>query len=807
MKLSLITAAILLCGTAAQAAPTWLEPDSAAAIEARTRADFGLTLEEGIKAVKKLHPGITDAQIRDYIDRGYLEVREIDGRKRMHVKSPRNLALVNPMMNGGYVGRTTPKKPARLAYVDTVLATLDGKMNDGAARRYRYTYSVDVPFSEELRGDTLRLWLPLPRPSQRQSDIRVVSTVPAAHRISAPEESVHRSVYMTQPVAEGADTHFELTVEYTASAEYFDPADIEARMKPYDKGSELYRHYTAMEHPHIVRLDSLARTIVGTETNPLRQSEMVYDYIYRHFPWAGAREYSTIPCIPEYVIAEGHGDCGQVSLLYISLMRTLGVPARWESGWMMHPGELNYHDWAEVYFEGVGWVPVDCSFGRYENAADPRTRNFYSHGMDAYRLAANSGVCGPLVPEKRFVRSETVDQQAGELECSKGNIFYPGFRRRMRVESVEAVERPVDRAAAIVAAVKKQLAPDRRQVIADIDTRQNTDGVIELTGTTSEQAVSDAITDSLEAAGIIHINNIRVYPSTSWALPRITVASLRTGPRHAAEMATQALMGMPLRVLDHSGEWTLVQTPDGYIAWSPSSSLQELSDSAMKQWRTAQRLVVTAPYQVRAFNSPKATGLRDVVSDLVMGCIVEGSLAKKKNGRVQVELPDGRNGWVDASALTDINTWAAQNFDPDVVLDMAYSMEGTPYLWGGTSAKTLDCSGLAKTGYLANGIILRRDASQQALTGGRIEAADWRDCRAGDLLFFGNANTGKVTHVAIYDDDGNYVHSSGRVKRNSVDPESPAYLTTPFLHAVRIHGYEGTDGITYAREHPWYFSK
>ncbi|MDE6043747.1 MAG: transglutaminase domain-containing protein, partial [Muribaculaceae bacterium] len=352
MKLSLITAAILLCGTAAQAAPTWLEPDSAAAIEARTRADFGLTLEEGIKAVKKLHPGITDAQIRDYIDRGYLEVREIDGRKRMHVKSPRNLALVNPMMNGGYVGRTTPKKPARLAYVDTVLATLDGKMNDGAARRYRYTYSVDVPFSEELRGDTLCLWLPLPRPSQRQSDIRVVSTVPAAHRISAPEESVHRSVYMTQPVAEGADTHFELTVEYTASAEYFDPADIEARMKPYDKGSELYRHYTAMEHPHIVRLDSLARTIVGNETNPLRQSEMVYDYIYRHFPWAGAREYSTIPCIPEYVIAEGHGDCGQVSLLYISLMRTLGVPARWESGWMMHPGELNYHDWAEVYFEG-----------------------------------------------------------------------------------------------------------------------------------------------------------------------------------------------------------------------------------------------------------------------------------------------------------------------------------------------------------------------------------------------------------------------------------------------------------------------
>ena len=130
------------------------------------------------------------------------------------------------------------------------------------------------------------------------------------------------------------------------------------------------------------------------------------------------------------MVREGHGDCGQVSLLYISLMRTLGVPARWESGWMMHPGEVNYHDWAEVYFEGTGWVPVDVSFGRYDNASAPRARRFYSTGMDAYRMAANSGVCKPLVPAKRYVRSETVDQQAGELECSRGNIFYPAQSSR-----------------------------------------------------------------------------------------------------------------------------------------------------------------------------------------------------------------------------------------------------------------------------------------------------------------------------------------------------------------------------------------
>jgi len=804
----LATTAIFAAASGFAADPSWLEADSAAAIEARTRADFALTLKDGIKEIKHMYPGTTDADIRDYIRRGYVEVRDIDGRERMHKKSPRNLGLVNPAMNGGYAGRTSPASAQRIAYVDSILDTEDGTTPDGAARRIRYRYSVDVPYDEALAGDTLRLWLPMPRPSQRQSGIRIVETHPAVHRVSGPDASPHRSIYMEQPVAKGADTHFDVTVEYTASAEYFSPEKIIAAMRPYDKDSELYRTYTVMEAPHIVRLDSLATSIAGNETNPLRLSELVYDYIYRHYPWAGAREYSTIPCIPRYVLDEGHGDCGQVALLYISLMRTLGVPARWESGWMMHPGEVNYHDWAEVYFEGVGWVPVDVSFGRYENAADPRARNFYSTGIDAYRLAANSGVCAPLVPAKRFVRSETVDQQAGELECSRGNIFYPGFRRRMEVLKCEPAMRPTDRVRHIVAAVKKNLAPDRRQTIADIDVCQNEDGRVRLSGVTSSAKVSAAIADSLGKSGIDYINDITTYPDTVWALPRISVACMRTQPRHAAEMASQALMGMPLRVLDKvNDEWFLVQSPDGYIAYTNASSIVEMCDSAMRAWRAAPRLVVTAPYQVRVYNSPRATGVRNVTSDLVMGNIVCGTLATKKNGRVEVTLPDGRSGWTDASALTEIGTWASQEFNPDVILDMAYSMEGTPYLWGGTSAKTLDCSGLAKTGYLANGIILRRDASQQALTGGRIEASDWRNCSAGDLLFFGNANTGRVTHVAIYDHDGHYVHSSGRVKRNSVDPSSPDYLSTPFLHAVRIHGHEGTEGITRVMDHPWYFNK
>ena len=69
---------------------------------------------------------------------------------------------------------------------------------------------------------------------------------------------------------------------------------------------------------------------------------------------------------------------------------------------------------------------------------------------------------------------------------------------------------------------------------------------------------------------------------------------------------------------------------------------------------------------------------------------------------------------------------------PDDIIATAESFIGVPYLWGGTSAHGIDCSGLTQRVYFLNGVGLDRDADQQALGGRPVDVA-----RPGDLFFFG----------------------------------------------------------------------
>ncbi|MBQ7691265.1 MAG: transglutaminase domain-containing protein [Muribaculaceae bacterium] len=411
--------------------------DSLQTIMGRIRKDFNLTPAEGAALIRERLPEATDAQIDRWKATRKLEVMTIDGQEWWFRKSVRNLWLLGDEFAQANEQERQATFLTRRHYMREAMRTPADRMGVRDWRRANITFTLDVDADAVPAGETLRVWMPFPYENLRQRNINYVE---GNHPATISTASRHHTVYMEAVAQAGQPTHFEYTFTYEVGERHIAQQDLLALVEPYRTDTELYRAYTASEAPHIViteEMRALAQRIVGDEENPVMQAYKVYQWISRTFPWAGAREYSTLANIPQYVLDNGHGDCGQVTLLYITLVRSLGIPARWESGWMLHPDEVNWHDWGETFFQGVGWVPTDQSFGR--SAIDTPMDAYYATGIDVYRMATNEAVGDRLDPPKTFIRSETVDFQPGEVEWRGGNLYYDKWHSHLEVNGITPV--------------------------------------------------------------------------------------------------------------------------------------------------------------------------------------------------------------------------------------------------------------------------------------------------------------------------------------------------------------------------------
>lgn len=354
----------------------------------------------------------------------------------------------------------------------------------------------------------------------------------------------------------------------------------------------------------------------------------------------------------------------------------------------------------------------------------------------------------------------------------------------------------------IISSVKKEVAPDTRTTIWEIKPEKNGSEYI-ITGKVDKAQSKTALINALDKSGIKYTEKVTILPTREkqWGVVNSAIASLRGDGKHSAELVTQALTGTPVRILEEKGSWLRIQTPDNYISYSPASSITEMTEAELNEWKKSKRYIVTVNNTII---TEKDDSNSPVVSQVFLGAILKES-AKPNKEYVKVEFVDGRKGYIKTSDIQEFQEWANQSYNPELIEKTARSMIGVPYLWGGFSTFANDCSGFAKLCYAANGIILQRDASQQALTGKIIKAEDWKSAIFGDLFFFGGT---RVTHVAIHLNNGDYIHSNGSGKlsiNNSVNPESDIYTESNILTISRINGSQETKGITTFKQHPWYF--
>jgi len=379
--------------------------------------------------------------------------------------------------------------------------------------------------------------------------------------------------------------------------------------------------------------------------------------------------------------------------------------------------------------------------------------------------------------------------------------------------SCSAEELP-DHIDARIGSIISEYVPDKREGVAEIECTIYGKNQILLSGYTDNQDLKGELLGFIHDSGYDTFDSLILLPDLSltdkiWGLINVSVANMKALPSHSSELVSQAVMGTPVKILRRKGSWFYVQTPDHYLGWINNSGIHELTEDGLDKWKKADRVIF-----LRKTGEISGEGLTgSVVSDIVSGSIVE--LDNEAAAYYNIRLPDGRKGSLKKSESVVFSDWTGiTKTDISGLIQFAHTMNGHPYLWGGTSAKALDCSGFMKTIWFMQGIILARDASQQFLYGSPVSFTDSYDVlEPGDMLFFGSVNsdgTRRIIHVGLYIGDTEVIHSSGRVMVSSLDSlrsNFSPYLRNTYQGARRYIGNEGKKGIEKIIDNTWYNSR
>ena len=364
--------------------------------------------------------------------------------------------------------------------------------------------------------------------------------------------------------------------------------------------------------------------------------------------------------------------------------------------------------------------------------------------------------------------------------------------------------------------VHKKYAPDRRVEFYQLIQQNSNPLTFKLEFSRPESATE--LKALLSAENLPVQINEELLPSKDlgekiYGIANLSVINTRYSPDHAAEMATQAGLGTPLKILKKERGHYFVRTPDNYLSWTESAGVTLLTKTEFENWQTSEKLIYTDLYG-QAYSEASETSLP--VSDLVAGNIMQ--LISESNGFYKISFPDKRLAYISVKKARLFDQWKDLP-DPSAeeILTTARNFLGIPYLWGGTSIKGLDCSGFTKTSYFLNGIIIPRDASQQALVGDKLDihegdtvniAKSLKTLKAGDLLFFAvNKQTKRVTHTAIYIGNGEFIQAACLVRINSMIKGAKNYddfQSRTMVGARRMLTAIGEPEVTRVNKHPYY---
>lgn len=285
----------------------------------------------------------------------------------------------------------------------------------------------------EITNDSfskIRVWLPIPSVKFQVKELNLLNYSENMKYISNTGNNLGLIYF------EENEKEKKFFVEY----EYV----IEQKLNEIDfqKASYIFdNNFTQEIGPHILfseLIRDVSKNILNENDSKIVKAKKIYDYITKNIKYSYMRPYSTYDHIPEYVILNERGDCGMQVLLFITLCRYNGIPAKWQSGLYITRDKGFNHDWAQFYIEPYGWLFADLSFGGSRKSIK-KLHDFYFGNIDPLRMPANNRFQYPLFPKKLFFRNDPYDNQSGEVETDKESVFSENFKTSHKVINIAEI--------------------------------------------------------------------------------------------------------------------------------------------------------------------------------------------------------------------------------------------------------------------------------------------------------------------------------------------------------------------------------
>lgn len=316
----------------------------------------------------------------------------------------------------------------------TLLNNAINEIKEKGKLAYHFHLKTGIKIKTLDVNKNIKVHLPLPLEDCQVSNFKLLHTS-QPYKYLSPGDHPQRTVYFEEKIDDVDEFYVEYEYDNTIYYQELNSDQVLINQPNF---------YLQEQAPHIVftpYLKALGQEIIKDETNNLIKAKLIYEYITTNITYSFVRNYYTIPNIPEYAALGGKGDCGVQALLFITLCRCVGVPARWQAGLYVTPNDIGNHDWARFYVAPYGWLYADCSFGgsAYRNGDKERWQYYFGH-LDPFRMPANSEYQFDLYPPKQYLRQDPYDNQTGEVEYEDRGLYLEDYEVHLEVVEIKKID-------------------------------------------------------------------------------------------------------------------------------------------------------------------------------------------------------------------------------------------------------------------------------------------------------------------------------------------------------------------------------